>query len=81
MSNGANSQNEVACRSDATTFGGGSSSPGPTPAPAANVIDAGTEAVPVSSPAPVYNSCTGYVWELPPETIKAVDDFPVTAGY
>ena len=47
-----------------------------TPAPAAEVInvDAEKKAVPVILPAPVYNSLTGDVYELPAETIKAVDD-------
>ena len=46
------------------------------PAPAAEVIEVDTEkkAVPVILPAPVYNSLTGDVYELPAETIKAVDD-------
>ena len=79
MSNGANSQNEVASSSDATASSGGSSSPAPTPAPAAEVIDVDAEkkAVPVILPAPVHNSRTGDVYQLPAETIKAVDDFPV----
>ena len=83
MSNGANSQNEVASRGDATASGGGSSSPAHTPAPAAKVIDVDAEkkAVPVILRAPVYNSRTGDVEELPAETIIAVDDFPVPAGF
>ena len=32
-------------------------------------------------PAPVYNSRTGGVCELPAETIKAVDKFPLPAGF
>ena len=32
-------------------------------------------------PAPVYNSLTRDVYELPVETIKAVDGFPVPAGF
>ena len=54
-----------------------------TPAPAAEVIDVGAEkkAVPVILPAPVYNSLTGDVYELPAETVKAVDGFPVPAGF
>ena len=57
--------------------------PSHTPAPAADVIDVDTEgkAVPVILPAPVYNSPTGDVYELPAETIKAVDGFPVPAGF
>ena len=54
-----------------------------TPAPAAEVIDVDAEkkAVPAILPAPVYNSITGDVYELPAETIKAVDGFPVPAGF
>ena len=54
-----------------------------TPAPAAQVIDvdADKKAVPVFLPAPVYKSLTGDVYELPMETIKAVDGFPVPAGF
>ena len=55
-----------------------------TPAPAAEVIDVDAEkkAVPVILPAPpVYNSLTGDVYELRAETIKAVDEFPVPAGF
>ena len=54
-----------------------------TPAPAAEVIDVDAEkkAVPMISPAPVYNSLTGDVYELPAETIKSVDGFPVPAGF
>ena len=37
--------------------------------------------MPVILPAPVYNSRTGDVYELPAETIIAVDDFPVPAGF
>ena len=83
MSNGAKSQNEVAFSSDATASGGGSSSPAPTPAPAAEVIDVDAEkkAVPVLLLASLYNSRTGDVYELPAETIKVVDDFPVPAGF
>ena len=84
MSNGANSQNEVASDSDATASGGGSSSPAhKTPAPVAEVIDVDAEkkAVPVILPAPGYNSLTGDAYELPAETIKAVDGFPVPAGF
>ena len=79
MSKGATFQNEVASISDSTASGGGSSSPTPTPAPAAEVIDVDAEkkSVPAILPAPVYNSRTGDVYELPAETIKAVDDFPV----
>ena len=53
------------------------------PAPAAEVIvvDAEKKAVRVISPAPVYKSLTGDVYELPAETIKAVDGFPVPAGF
>ena len=63
MSNGANSQNEVASSSDATASDGRSSSPPPTPPPAADVIDVDAEkkAVPVMLPTPVYNSRTGDV--------------------
>ena len=83
MSNGANSQNEVASSSDTTASGGGSSSPAPTSAPAAEVIDVDEEkkAMPVILLAPVYNSRTEDVHELPAETIKAVDDFSVPAGF
>ena len=54
-----------------------------TPAPAAEVIDVDAEkkAVPVTFPAPVYNSLRGDVYELPAETIKAFDGFPVPAGF
>ena len=54
-----------------------------TPAPASEVIDVDAEkkAVPVILHAPVYKSLTGDVYELPAETIKAVDGFPVPAGY
>ena len=54
-----------------------------TPAPAAEVIDVDPEkkAVPVILPALVYNSLTRDVYELPAETIKAVDGFPVPAGF
>ena len=47
------------------------------PSPAAEVIDVDAEkkAVPVILAAPVYNSLTGDVYELPAETIKAVDGF------
>ena len=37
--------------------------------------------MPVIMPAPVYNSLTGDVYELPAETIKAVDGFPVPVGF
>ena len=83
MSNGANSQHGVASNSDATASGGGSSSQLPhTPAPAAEVIDVDAErkAVPVILLAQVYNSLTGDEYELPAETIEAVDGFPVPAG-
>ena len=83
MSNGANFQNKVASGSDSTVFGSGSSSPAPTPAPAAEVVDVDAEkkAVAVIWPAPVHVSRTGSVYELPAETIKAVDYFPVPAGF
>ena len=53
-----------------------------TPVPA-EVIDVEVEkkAVPMILPAPTYNSRTGDVHELPAETIKAVDDFPVPADF
>ena len=41
----------------------------------------GKEAVPMILPAPVYKSLTGDVYELPMETINAVDGFPVPAGF
>ena len=44
-------------------------------------VDAEKKAVPVISPAPVYNSLTGDVFELPAEMVKAVDGFPVPAGF
>ncbi len=44
-------------------------------------MDTEKKAVPVILPAPVYNSLTGDVHELPEETIKAVDGFPVPAGF
>ena len=54
-----------------------------TPSPAAEVIDVDAEkkAVPVILPARMYNSLTGDVCESPAETIKAVDGFPVPAGF
>ena len=54
-----------------------------TPAPAAEVMDMDAEkkAVPVILPAPVYNSHTGDVYELPGETIKAVHGMPVPARF
>ena len=54
-----------------------------TSAPAAEVIDVDAEnkTVPVILPALVYNSLTGDVYELPAETVKAVDGFPVPAGF
>ena len=54
-----------------------------TPAPAAEVIDVDAEkkAVTVILPAPVYNSLTGDVYDLPAETIKAVDGFSVPADF
>ena len=53
-----------------------------TPAPTAEVIDVGAEkkAVAVMLPAPVYDSLTGDVYELPVEMITAVDGFPVPAS-
>ena len=39
------------------------------------------KSVPVILLAPVYNSLTGDVYELPAETMKAVDGFPVPAGF
>ena len=52
-------------------------------APTAEVIDVDAEknAVPVILRSPVYKSLTGDVYELPMETIKAVDGFPVPAGF
>ena len=47
-----------------------------TPAPAAKLIDVDAEKKAVILPAPVYNPLTGDVYELPAETIKAVDGFP-----
>ena len=44
-------------------------------------MDAEKKAVPVILPAPVYNSLTGDVSELPAETTKAVDGFPVPVGF
>ena len=44
-------------------------------------MDAEKEAVPVILTAPVYNSRTGGMHELPAETIKTVDDFPVPAAF
>ena len=37
--------------------------------------------MPVILPAPVYNSLAGNVYELPVETIKAVDGLPVPVGF
>ena len=72
MSIGAHSQNKVASSNDATASGGRSSSPALTLAPVAEVIDVAAEkkAVSVILPAPVYNSRTGDVYELPAEIIK-----------
>ena len=84
MSNRAISQDEVAFSSDATASGGGSSSPALAPALAPEMIDdvhAEKKAVPVISPAPVFNSRTGDVYEVPAETIKTVDAFTVPAGF
>ena len=84
MSNGANSQNQVASNSYATAFDGGSSSPAPTHTSAGgrsyrrgreNKSRAGDFAC------SAYNSVTGEVYELPAETVKAVDGFPVPAGF
>ena len=44
-------------------------------------MDAETEAAPLILPAPVYNLCMGDGCKLPPETIKAVDDFLVPASF
>ena len=45
-------------------------------------MDAEKKVVSVILPAaPVYNSLTGDVYELPAERIKAVDSFPVPAGF
>ena len=44
-------------------------------------MNAEKKAVPMILPAPVYNSLTGDVYELPAEAIKAVDGFPVPAGF
>ena len=44
-------------------------------------MDVEKEAVPVILPAPVYNSLMGDVYELPVETIKAVDGLPMPAGF
>ena len=44
-------------------------------------VDADQNAVLVFLPAPVYSSLTGDVYELPAETIKAVDGFPVPASF
>ena len=83
MSNGATSQNELVASSDDPAAGGNSSSPAPTAAPTAEAVDveAGTKGVPVIFPAPVYISRTGHAYELPADTIKAVDDFPVPDGF
>ena len=55
---------------------GSSSSPAPTP----EIVDI-EKGVPVISPAPVYNSRMGHVYDLPVDTIKAVDYFPMPAGF
>ena len=85
VGNGAKSQNEVASNSYATGSGGGSSSPAPTHTSAGGRSyrrGRGKESRPMISPAPVYNSLTGDVYELPAETVnKAVDGFPVPAGF
>ena len=84
MSNGANSQNEVASNSDATASGGGPSSSAPTHTSTGGRSyrrGRGKNAVPVTLPAPVYNSLTGDVYVLPAETVKAVDGFPVPAFF
>ena len=70
MSSGATSQNELVAIGDDPSAGGSSSSTAPTPAPTPEAVD--VEA---------GNSCTGHVHELPADTIKAVDDFPVPAGF
>ena len=44
-------------------------------------VDAEKKAVRVILPAPVYNPLTGDVYELPAEMVKAVDGFPVPAGF
>ena len=86
MSTGATPQNEVASSSGAAASGGGSSLKSAnslTPALATEVIDVDAEkkALPAILPAPVLNSLTGDVYELPPEKIKAVDGFTVPAGF
>ena len=84
MTNGANSQNEVASNSDATGSGGGLSSPAPTHASAGGRSDRRghrKESRQVVLPVPVYNSLMGDVYELPAKTVKAVDGFPVPAGF
>ena len=83
MRKGENSRNKLASSSDATAAGGGSSSPALTPERAADVfdVDAEKKAVGVILPAPVYNSRTGDMYELPAETIKAVENFPVSTGF
>ena len=84
MSNGANSQNEMSPTVMPPLLVAGHRRQLPrTPAPAAEVIDVDAEkkALPVILPALVYNSLTGRVYELPAETLKAVDGFPVPAGF
>ena len=88
MSKSATLQNEVASSSNATASPGGGSSLKSLPAPTHTSVggrsvdvDMEKELVPVILPAPVYNSLTGDVYELPAETIKAVDGFPVPAGF
>ena len=44
-------------------------------------MDAEKKDVPVILPVPMYNWLTGDVYVLPAETTKAVDDFPVPAGF
>ena len=55
----------------------------PTPAPGAEVIDVDPQkkAVLVILHAPVYNSLTEDVYDLPAEAVKDVDGFPVPSSF
>ena len=72
MSNGATAQDKLYSSTNDPVVGGSSS-----PAPMLEVVDveAGKKGVPVILPAPVYNSPTGHVYELPADTITAVDSY------
>ena len=85
MSNGANSQNEVASNSDATASGGGSSSPALTHTSAGGRSyrrGRGKESCARDFACSCVQLAHGRrARELRAETIKAVDGFPVPAGF